>query len=1514
MRFVVLLLTSMTVLTLSSCTNGDPSLSVLSSFNGITFSTEKKSTETYTIGTAPTCQSELLVTGQCDQRFEQLQFSIDNETTWTRMTGYNTGSDGDCVDGEFKLYFPNACTTFNISNGGNELKKILIRADKNIAQNSTREASVKFTSDVINATKISIADAGSIVEGTTATFSVTLSSANEKPVTVDYALVPGSAAPSDFSGATVGSISFAAGEVSKTISVNTTDNSVVCEIPKTFSVNLSNPSSNAVITNLIGSANIVDPDRPILSFVDLNSAASGVAEVTESAAMLVTVGLSAACPTQDIKFDWATIDSTATSTSDYAASSGTATIPKGLININLNIPITQDAVAEAQEKFSISLSNPVEATIATSLADVYINDDDLPVASISSASALENASSISFTVTLSSTPASTVTINYTFAHITTANADFTTTPISGMVTILGGFTSASITFPINNDLIDEPDQNFSVTLESAGAIGATISSTNSTGTGTIQDDDAAPSLSISATSATISEGAGTATFVVTPSIVSEKTITVLFSATDDSAIAGEDYTAVSSATVTLPPNTASGSKTVTILDDTIDEPRQFFWGTISSPTNATLGATSTVRQYLTDNDPEPTVSIANGSATEGSNVVLQVALSALSQQTFSIDYTNTLITALSSDFSGFIASGTLNFPASTLTQNITYITDDDAILEGPETFTVVLSNPQNTSSMSDASGNITITNNIATGTISDNEPFAPPVLTLLIPTLTPSISATPTIRASGVAASEDVLIYSDSNCDTQLTSAFASGTTVDIALPTLSAGSHSFYVRRKSGAIYSACSTSGLAYTFSMPVVVPVYPTHGANWNDYISFSNNSNSIYTQADTSCTGNETGPTNQFNGCIHGGEKLKVVATGFTTCTNLYIVENLSVFDWDCDNGSGVATFYTRGIKVGKGLRDLINFSTTAFKQNHIVLGYDGATISSSSSSVWWTNPVSNLSVALNNSATTTVNNLNDPGKIYILPANQDTFGYAITADKVSLVTAPSTRLNKYEPTDSFNCNSSTGQWANSASDDVDTVICAGNRKYLWIEADIFGESGTYQPNYALYATDMKRSQIRNTITRGFSHSSITSAITLYNSHYNLIQGLTIHDAGGGLLLQTSSYNTAIGIYISNTYGPPSTSPTAIEINGASAYFNKLYNIRISNHGKGSTNTAAIEVKAPKNIISKAIITNTLGNNYTYGIRLGGSTASENILSQIITAGSTHSGIIFDGSPSKNVLTNLTIANVQHGIYFFGGSPSENAFSSVVIHNTEYGVYTDTDVPAGPHGNILQDILISKPQYFAFKFQNTDFAISGGYILYDVNIACGSGSGIDFCASDALGVAPLATTDFIGPISVDDVSNPDDSSGGGAYSTLTLEGALKFENWFRGWNKDYSMTSSSAVGASDTALRIWDFNAVTGGRLENRSGLGVSANSAISFSGADCASNAVGATQETTINGISYYRNAIEISGDRKGNDNELCESGEDCFYAPNIGAAQPNGALSSSYCTIETSTHLFQRDP
>ena len=50
--------------------------------------------------------------------------------------------------------------------------------------------------------------------------------------------------------------------------------------------------------------------------------------------------------------------------------------------------------------------------------------------------------------------------------------------------------------------------------------------------------------------------------------------------------------------------------------------------------------------------------------------------------------------------------------------------------------------------------------------------------------------------------------------------------------------------------------------------------------------------------------------------------------------------------------------------------------------------------------------------------------------------------------------------------------------------------------------------------------------------------------------------------------------------------------------------------------------------------------------------------------------------------------------------------------------------------------------------------------------------------------------------------------------------------------------------------------------------------------------------------------TYLLNAIEVSG----NGNGLCESGESCVYAPNVGAYQAEGTINTSQtCTFSNGT-------
>ncbi|MCT7977020.1 DUF4347 domain-containing protein [Laspinema olomoucense] len=76
--------------------------------------------------------------------------------------------------------------------------------------------------------------------------------------------------------------------------------------------------------------------------------------------------------------DYATIDDSATSPEDYTATSSTLQFNPGETTKTITVPIAGDTIDEPEERFVITLSNSVNAAIATPQAIATITDDDEP--------------------------------------------------------------------------------------------------------------------------------------------------------------------------------------------------------------------------------------------------------------------------------------------------------------------------------------------------------------------------------------------------------------------------------------------------------------------------------------------------------------------------------------------------------------------------------------------------------------------------------------------------------------------------------------------------------------------------------------------------------------------------------------------------------------------------------------------------------------------------------------------------------------------------------------------------------------------------------------------------------------------------------------------------------------------------------------------------------------------------------------------------------------------------------
>ncbi len=586
--------------------------------------------------------------------------------------------------------------------------------DVEASQNGTTVAaqSGKATSTILITTSLSIGDV-TVTEGDSgqllATFTVTLSGVSGQTVTVDFATADNNAQASSDYTASTGTLTFAPGETTKSITVPILGD-VLDEADESLFVNLSN-ASNAVIADGQAIGTITDNDAvPSLSINDVSIVEGNSGQPTVS----FTVTLSAASG-RAVSVDYSTANQTAGAPSDYSTVSGTLNFALGETTKTITVPINPDAIDELDETFAVNLSNAINATITDSQANGTITDDDpIPSLSIGDVAVLEgNAgqTAMTFTVTLSAASSRTITVDFATAdNSATAPTEYTAN--AGSLTFAPGETSKTITVQVQGDVLDEPHETFFVNLSNA----TNASTPDSQAVGTITDDDATPSLSINDVTVTEGDsGTTTATFTVTLSAISAQTVTVNYSTANNTATAASDY-AANSGTLTFAPGETTKTIAIEVLGDTLDEINETFQVLLAGVVGGAISDNSGIGT-ITDDDGAPTLSINDVTVTEGEpSAIFTVTLSAPSSQIVTVKY----FTASGSAFPDFMAtSGMLTFAAGETTKSITVLLNDDSLDEADETFFVVLSTTTN-ANIADGYGTATILDNDSAPSLSIN--------------------------------------------------------------------------------------------------------------------------------------------------------------------------------------------------------------------------------------------------------------------------------------------------------------------------------------------------------------------------------------------------------------------------------------------------------------------------------------------------------------------------------------------------------------------------------------------------------------------------------------------------------------------------------------------------------------------------------------------------------------------------------------------------------------------------
>jgi hypothetical protein len=144
---------------------------------------------------------------------------------------------------------------------------------------------------------------------------------------------------------------------------------------------------------------ITNDDSPPLvtdnSALSVNDAA--IAEGNSGTSNLVfTVQLSQADSAKIISVNYASADASATAGSDYAAVSGTLSFPVGSTTQTLAVAVSGDTAYEANETFTLTLSNPVNASLADASAVGTLTNDDVPPSGVPVLNSLPGAGAVAY--------------------------------------------------------------------------------------------------------------------------------------------------------------------------------------------------------------------------------------------------------------------------------------------------------------------------------------------------------------------------------------------------------------------------------------------------------------------------------------------------------------------------------------------------------------------------------------------------------------------------------------------------------------------------------------------------------------------------------------------------------------------------------------------------------------------------------------------------------------------------------------------------------------------------------------------------------------------------------------------------------------------------------------------------------------------------------------------------------------------------------------------------------------
>lgn len=557
----------------------------------------------------------------------------------------------------------------------------------------------------------------------TADIIIRLERANSSTVSIRYATADDTAlAGSDYRERS-GAVTFAPGETAKLVQVPVIDD-LAGEPDKQFRFVLSNPTNAVLRSPSSATITIVDNDRSGRT-IGFNPRSYSMEETGDSVMLTVTRAGRDLDATDQVNYATgrgsATEGDGPTAGVDYRGTAGTLTFSPGETRKVIRVDIFDDFIVEGNETFIVNLT-PVpgaEYGFRASAASVTIVDNESSSVSFSSTvySAAENGGNATITLlrTGNTNTAGRVTVTTTGG---TATADRDYASVSRTIDFAQEQTFKTFDVPVFDDREVEGAESFYVTVSASPNSGIVIPGGTETAEVRIVDDESANTVEFTGRAFSVDEDNTTATITVrlNRATGSNDTVTVQYFTETGSATANQDYApipAASNSRLTFAPNESIKSFPVRIFDNTVAENTETIGLVLANPDNATLGTTSAATLSINDDDSAGAVQFSSEtySVYESSGAVTLTVLlnrTGASNTPVTVNYAVVSGSADSRRFGQPTPASPLRFENGASIATITIPINADNIIQPPQSFAVVLSNPANATLGNPSSATVTM--------------------------------------------------------------------------------------------------------------------------------------------------------------------------------------------------------------------------------------------------------------------------------------------------------------------------------------------------------------------------------------------------------------------------------------------------------------------------------------------------------------------------------------------------------------------------------------------------------------------------------------------------------------------------------------------------------------------------------------------------------------------------------------------------------------------------------------